>query len=166
MRLIAPELELVRKHLAYDGETGVFAYITAGPNRQVGRVAGSKNKVSGYVEVGVLGKKFYAHQLAIFMTSGVWPAAHVDHINGDRSDNRAANLRVAHGSINHENVRKPKSQNTSGYLGVSFCQQTQRWVAQITVKRKHRTLGRFDTPAEAHAAYIKAKRRLHDGCTL
>jgi len=159
-------VQAVIASVAYDPYTGQFRCIAPGMGRRVGRPLGSINKVSGYVEVGVLGKHVYGHRLAWAMTHGDWPEFHIDHINGNRSDNRIANLRIAPRSINHENKRRPSSRNTSGYLGVTFCQQTQRWVAQITVKREHKTLGRFDTPLEAHAAYIAAKRKLHEGCTL
>lgn len=160
------DLDAIRKVLAYDKNTGQFTFSVSGPNRRAGRVAGHVNKVNGYVEVGVQGRKVYGHRLAWLMAYGHFPQAALDHINGVRSDNRIANLRLAHGSINSENVRSASSNGSSGFLGVTFCRQTKRWIAQITVSHKHKTLGRFDTPELAHEAYLKAKRSLHVGCTL
>ena len=65
-----------------------------------------------------------------------------------------------------QNLRKPKANNTSGFLGVTFCRCTNRWLSQIHTGGKNYKLGRFDEPELAHAAYLQAKRRLHEGSTL
>ena len=156
------DLKAVRNSIAYDAESGAFTYLT----RRAVRPAGSVNKVNGYVEVGVLGKKMYGHRLAWLMAYGSLPDGQIDHINGNRSDNRLANLRVANASLNGQNRRTPNSNNTSGFLGVTFCTYTKRWLAQITSERQRKNLGRFDTPELAYAAYLNAKRAVHAGCTL
>lgn len=160
------DLHAVRSYVAYDSNTGQFTCIASGMNRRIGRALGSINKTNGYVEVGVLGKRVSGHRLAWALAHGEWPALAIDHINGIRHDNRIANLRLATGSLNSENVRRASRNNTSGFLGVTYCHQTKRWVAQICVNGKHKNLGRFDTPEIAHQAYVKAKRQLHAGCTL
>ena len=75
-----------------------------------------------------------------------------DHINGDKLDNRKANLRNVTHSQNERN--KPlRSDNTSGYKGITWDKARQKWQAKTKHDRKMRNLGRFDTPEEAHAVY-------------
>jgi hypothetical protein len=83
----------------------------------------------------------------------------LDHINGVRDDNRIANLRCVSASDNLNNQRTPHTNNKSGYLGVSPFRGKWRAVIQIEGKQVH--LGVFDTPEEAHHAYIEAKRTHH-----
>jgi hypothetical protein len=77
---------------------------------------------------------------------------HVDHINGDKLDNRRANLRVVSPSVNQANRRRRHPRNTSGVRGVGLFQGGPKWRAQITVDRKVRHLGLFDTLEEAAEA--------------
>lgn len=156
----------VNQSLYYCHETGVFTWARDSMRAKRGAIAGSKNKINGYVELCVYGKKYLAHRVAWLIARGTNAELPIDHINGNRSDNRIANLRLDESGINAQNIRKPKKQNTSGFLGVTFCRHTGRWLAQICVNRKHKNLGRFDTPEQAYAAYLDAKRLMHDGCTL
>ncbi len=85
----------------------------------------------------------------------------VDHINGDPTDNRRSNLRICTVSQNLMN-RGANSNSKSGFKGVSPCHSNGRWRATINIagsKQKH--LGYFDTPEEAHAAYVEAAKQFH-----
>lgn len=84
----------------------------------------------------------------------------VDHIDGNRLDNRRANLRVATKSENGRNRGRQRN-NTSGFKGVTWEKERGKWVAAIMVGGKQAKLGRFDTPEEAYAAYCTAARELH-----
>jgi hypothetical protein len=75
-------------------------------------------------------------------------------------------LRIATPSINSQNQRNPRSDNTSGFLGVSLHRPSGRWRAKLQANGRFHHCGLFDTPELAHTAYIEAKRRLHPGCTL
>ena len=97
---------------------------------------------------------------------GTWPENQIDHINGVRHDNRIDNLRDVLQSTNAQNQRKPSATNKCGFLGVNFHKCSNRWIAQIHVQGKKKHLGLFDTPKEAHEAYVTAKRELHEGCTI
>lgn len=154
-----------KQSLNYCPETGVFTWARDSSRAKRGDIAGSKNKVNGYIELCFYGVKHYAHRAAWLFVHGVNAELPIDHINGDRSDNRIVNLRLASPFVNAQNIRKPQRNNTSGFLGVTFCPQTKRWIAQITAGR-HVNLGRFDTPEQAHEAYLQAKRSLHLGCTV
>lgn len=84
----------------------------------------------------------------------------VDHINCDPLDNRRANLRAATPSQNSCN-RRPQSNNTSGFKGVSWCKRECKFRASIRALNKQRSLGYYETPQEAYAAYCKAAASLH-----
>lgn len=99
---------------------------------------------------------------------GYWPSEDVDHINHDKADNRIANLRELNRSLNQQNQIRAHKDNKTGYLGVyrNKIGRTQPYVASIFVEGKAVHLGAFDTAEEAHAAYVKAKRRLHPAGTI
>lgn len=108
----------------------------------------------------VLGKILLAHRIAWAITHGRWPNHFLDHINGIRSDNRLCNLREA---TNAENLRNRGVQkdSESGIKGVRFDRRYGRWQARITVERRQKHLGYYDTPEAAAAAYAEAARRHH-----
>lgn len=80
---------------------------------------------------------------------------YVDHINGDKLDNRKQNLRTATQSQNIANSKKSRA-NTSGYKGVTWSKQHKKWIAQMTQNSKHIHLGLFDCPSKASEAYDHA----------
>lgn len=85
---------------------------------------------------------------------------HVDHINGNKLDNRRANLRIVTGQVNQANRKNLNKNNTSGIRGVSYCPRLSKrnpWLAQITANRRHVHLGMFPTKEEAIAARRKAE---------
>lgn len=156
------DIETLKSQLAYDAEKGSLQWIVAKRGRR--QVVGHKCAV-GYLYVRINGRLALGHRIAWALYYGTQPDV-VDHINGDKSDNRIKNLRVASDRLNAENIRLPQRNNTSGFLGVIWCKSTGRWLAQITTDRRRQYLGRFDNPENAYAAYLTAKRRLHEGCTL
>lgn len=84
----------------------------------------------------------------------------IDHINGDSLDNRRENLRICKHSQNRKNNKKYET-NTSGFMGVHFRTERQKWVAMIYADGKRQYLGHYDTPEEAAVAYDEAALRLH-----
>jgi hypothetical protein len=163
----------LRELLDYDPETGVFTrkasrtrYGTTSANRATaGKQAGGWH-IEGYVAISVDNRRYLAHRLAWLHVHGAWPEADIDHLNGVRTDNRIANLRSVTRGVNLQNLRAAQRNSKSGFLGVSWDERKQAWMARIGVNRRTVHLGRFKTAEEAHEAYKNAKRKLHDGCTI
>lgn len=156
----------LKEVLHYEKTTGIFTYIVSRKTTIIGTVAGSI--WDGYRRIYVEGKPFSAHRLAWLYVYGEWPKYEIDHINGIRDDNRIENLRDVSTSVNQQNVRYGKSDNVSGYLGVSRYKnlKAKPWRAQILVSGKMIHLGYFETAEDAGVAYVKAKRIHHIGCTI
>lgn len=154
-----------RSRISYEPDTGRLIWKKCRSGLRIGTEAKALD-VAGYVQVRVAGTLVKGHRLAWYLHYGEWPNGDIDHINGDRSDNRIANLRVVTNAINCQNKRRPLPGNKSGYLGVSPVRGSGRWVASIHINRKKHHLGVFDDPATAHEAYLKAKRQLHAGCAI
>jgi len=145
--------------LDYNPITGQFLQLIRTSHRvKVGDVAGVFNKSLGYRIVCILGKKYLEHRLAWFYVHGKWPSLEIDHINGDRSDNRLANLRDISHADNMRNITKINSANTSGYTGVYWNKKSKNWQAKTVAHGKQVHLGFFDDPKQASAvrdAYVK-----------
>lgn len=161
----------VSAYINYDPTTGAFTRAVekrCGKNNAVirykaGDAAGTVTK-NGYVQIAIEGTVYYGHRLAFAIMTGEWPEHQVDHINGQRADNRWVNLRGATASVNQQNLRTAQRNNVTGMLGVS--QSFGKFSARIVAGGKVKRLGRFETPEEAHAAYVSAKRSLQPGCTI
>lgn len=142
----------------YDPETGLM---TRRSNKEVIGRSG----VHGYRVTSFRKKKYYVHRLAwIYMNGDIPAGMHIDHIDCDKSNNRIANLRLCTMALNQQNQIRAKRHNRTGLLGVS--QKGGRYRASITLNRERRVIGWYGTPEEASAAYVQAKRRLHEFCTI
>lgn len=158
----APDVtaDWIKNVLDYDPETGVFTWKARFGKRGVpGRKAGTID-FCGYLVITINKKRHKGHRLAWLVMTGAWPAIAIDHINGDRTDNRFINLREANWSENQHNRRLQRN-NKSGYHGVAWDSHASKWRASIRANGLARNLGGFDTPQDAHAAYLRAKAALH-----
>lgn len=162
-------VEHLREYLYYESLTGVFTWVNKNQNAnciKVGDIAGDLHKASGYTRICIDGKRHYAHRLAWLYMTGVMPKNLIDHINGDRSDNRFCNLREATIQQNNQNQKISQKGNKSGFLGVSFKKATGKYKARVQANGKNKFLGYFVTPEEASKAYIEAKRIYHPFGTI
>lgn len=108
-------------------------------------------KPKGYLVAMVDGKTYRVHHLVWFWCHGSW-ATELDHWNRIRHDNRIENLRLCTHTQNLGNMHP----RVHKYKGVTFCRQTGKWRAQITVNYRATHLGRFVTIEEAALAYNQA----------
>lgn len=155
--------EIVRKLLTYDPKTGVLVWRFRRSNVPKGTIAGYIN-THGYrvlsLAVGGIKKRYPAHRLIWLHVYGHLPDQWVDHVNGDKDDNRLSNLREATPAQNNANKRAGKD-NTSGVKGVSFCRTRNKWAASICSNGHRRNLGRFKTKEEARIVYREAAKKYH-----
>ena len=152
--------DIARQLFNYDPATGLLTWSVRRRRASPGSRAGSVNH-DGYIRVKVLQSQHFAHRIAWLLQTGEWPKGEVDHRNGVRDDNRWSNLRDVDRSVNMQNQRRAQRNNvSSGLLGVR-AHQTGKWQARIRHGSKQLYLGTFDTPEQAHAAYLIAKSRLH-----
>lgn len=155
-----PPLQRVKELLSYDSETGKLYW-----KQSVARWIKPGDEAGTYVrctvDVTIDRITYRAHRIVWLLTTGVDPGAClIDHIDGNPHNNKAENLRLATSGQNQCN-QKRRSDNTSGFKGVTWDKSRGKWVSQIHVKGKHIFLGRHKTKEEAYAAYCEAARKLH-----
>ncbi len=153
----------LRELLDYDQETGIFTWKIPRGAFKIGDASGSL-KAAGYIYIGIDFESYLAHRLAWLHVHGEWPQNQIDHINGNRSDNRISNLRDVSTSENQQNQRRAKRNNKLGFLGVSA--YGNKFGARINIPGRVINIGCFDTPEEAHAAYLAEKRKIHPASTI
>ena len=159
MKTEQDEINMLREYLDYNPDTGVFVYKSRKWNRG-GKIAGYID-ARGYTKISARKRRYAAHRVAFAFIHNRWPMPACDHINGDKLDNRIANLREATQSLNMCNSRIPKT-NTSGIKGVSWIKSKKRWRAKIGFDGKCYELGRgFKTKEEAAKAVAQKRQELH-----
>ena len=150
-KILRIPIEQIKKDYSYDPETGVFKWVRAD---KAGKPCGG-NCAHGYHQITVDCTRYRAHRVAWAWVHGEEPDV-VDHINGDRTDNRIANLRAASRYGNARNSG-PKSNSSQPFKGVR--RERGAWSASIKVGRSPVYLGRFATALEAALAYDEAALR-------
>ena len=108
-----------------------------------GKEALGKLNINGYPSGKILGFSFLAHRVVWLLSTGEWPVDQLDHINGDRSDNRMENLREVSNAENCRNQKMRKT-NSSGATGVYWSKRLDKWFATIQVDGRPIYLGSFD----------------------
>jgi hypothetical protein len=137
----------------YEPDTGlVFRRISRGPAKPRAGQPLSTIGNHGYIIGSVRGTRFLLHRAIWLMIYGTEPNQ-IDHIDGDRTNNRLGNLRSVTQQQNLANKRRLGRANTSGALGVSLHRRTGKFRAA----RFGRHLGLYSTVDEASAAYWRAR---------
>lgn len=143
----------VMPKLRYDPETGELTWLYSG------KPAGSipNKNYNNYIYLQHLGRQVAAHRVCWALYHGHPPPSPIDHINGIKSDNRIANLRLATVAENNRN-RGRQSNNTSGFKGVIF--HKGKWNARVQHMGKRHCLGAYDSREEASAVYEAAAKQM------
>lgn len=149
-------LELMREEIRYDPESGDFSRFKLAP-KNLGRIGVLRGSMTGngYLQIRFRMKFYSSHRLAWGFHYGAMPEGLIDHIDGEKTNNRISNLRQATGLQQQKNLlRDPQYQAKSGYQGVQRNhQKTGGWSARISHGAKSIYLGTFPTPEAAHEAY-------------
>jgi hypothetical protein len=172
MQKLLPDQSALQELLSYNPLTGVLIWHTRGEQlfqsparcrswnqRYAGKPALNHIGSQGYRTGSILGTTYQSHRVIWKLLIGTDPTF-VDHINGDRSDNRWVNLRNVSFIQNLQNQRLA-SNNTSKVLGVYHLPHTGKWIARICVNRKQHNLGTYANKKDAIQAR-KAAERLHN----
>lgn len=147
----------LKELLSYDPETGIFLWLSPTSNRvKRGQQAGSNSH--GYLTVRLDHRLHKLHRLAWFYMTGNWPAQMIDHRNGQRADNRFANLREANVKENNRNVSR-QANNTTGFKGVS--RHGVNFRAECYADGHRIRVSGFETPEAAAQAAQHSRSKLH-----
>ena len=155
-------VDRLKQLLHYNRRTGLFRWkVRRSTTSPAGSIAG-RTESKGYIQIGIDGTRYMAHRLAWLWCKGeISDALVIDHINGDRQDNRIGNLRAVSFTENLHYHRRGHPFSRSQLLGVSYNVKNaacgKPWVARIQRFGKRVTLGSFESPEEAHKAYQKAR---------
>ncbi len=142
-------IEELHRLFAYEPETGVLTWkIKPGKNMLAGSAAGSVTS-NGYLSVCINYQRTLVHRVCYAMHHGHWPKGLVDHgpLSPVKTDNRAANLRLADKAQNAHNSKVPRN-NTSGFKGVAFHPLSGLWMGRLQIRGKSHA-AYFHDPAEA-----------------
>ena len=148
------DLQAFKSELQYNPETGEIYSLRKRGNVKAGKKLGS-SKGDGYKTLDLHKKTYFFHRVAFAMHYGFFPEM-VDHINNDREDNRAINLRASNKLLNARNAL-PKNGNR--FRGA--CRRNNIWEVLIRHEGKHISIGRFKSEVEAAYAYDMASLQYH-----
>jgi hypothetical protein len=146
--------ERLKELLTYDPDTGNFFWnVDKSRGAKKGQKCSIEATNTGYLRIGIDGKRYLAHRLVWLYVHGQFPDNDLDHINRIRTDNRICNLRQA--------TRAENLQNKSNVKGVYWHKRAKKWLAQIKLNKKHFYLGLHENFEDARQAYISAALQLH-----
>ena len=148
--------ERARELLHYDKKTGAFKWKKSSPGRVAGKSVGTISH--GYRQIELDYKFFRAGRLAWLIVTGSWPECLIDHINGNRSDDRWTNLRAASYQENARNKTLCR-RNKSGKVGVHKVKRNGLWGAEIGLNGRNIKLGHFRSKSDAIAVRLEAEKQ-------
>jgi hypothetical protein len=159
-----PSIEYLHKRLRYEPETGKLFWRDCEEMpacwraRWPGREAFANINRDGYWKGNIDDRSFTAHRVIWAIYNGSWPVGAIDHIDGDRQNNRITNLRDATHVQNSRN-RALMATNTSGVCGVDWYKPCKKWRARVYSEGRYIYLGLFDTIDAASSARAEASRQ-------
>lgn len=157
-RFIMLTYEKAHKLLEYLPNGELKRKITTSPRAKVGDIVGNIGK-RGYKYFSIDGKKYYNHRIIWFLHYGFIPN-YIDHIDGNKVNNKIENLRSCNLTQNICNA-KTRKDNTSGYKGVSWFKPYKKWKARVHIYGKEYHLGYFSEKQDAIEVVKKARNKIH-----
>ena len=153
-------LERVSELFEYSYSSGnLIRKKSTSANARKGNIAGYFN-LAGYRKTSIDGFQYYNHRLVWLLVNGRWPTKQIDHINGNKGDNRIENLREASLSENSQN-RSKQSNCSSGEKCIWWKLDRQRYRVRVGVSGKYHHIGYFKNIQDAVTARDKAIKKLH-----
>lgn len=149
-----PDQDFLKSILDYDENTGIFKWKIHKNGMKQDRIAGSLHP-QGYINIGINKIYYLAHRLAWKYVYGNDPVV-IDHINGNKSDNRISNLRDCSKRENCQNMELHREGKMPGVHQDTRINGSGRWIAKIWVGNDPRRIGTYDTYEEACTAYLRA----------
>ena len=143
---------------AFDYQEGNLIRKTGRVN-EIGQIAGCVHKGKGYIHVKIKAKAFKAHRLVFLYHHGYLPEC-VDHIDGDKTNNKIENLRAATKEENCRN-QKIRSTNKSGYKGVKWVEHCKKWQVEVCKNYKQLRFGMYEDLELAGLVAIEATELIH-----
>jgi len=157
---IQPKSDICQERLhqlfVYDEQTGIFTRRISRRCAKAGSVAGCRS-TDGYWQISISGSVYRAHRLAWLYAHGTWPTNQIDHIDGNRLNNRITNLRDVPQSTNMLNIHAPGSANTTGFRGVFFDRNSGTFSYSVRVKGRDGVGSGFKDAMTAHQGYLLRK---------
>ena len=151
--------EELKRHFEYREDGNLIWKIPTNVRRtKIGDVVGTLDNSNGYIRVGIKTKRYWIHRLIFMYHHGYMPR-YVDHINGNRSDNRIENLRECNSSQNSWNLKKVK--NTSGYKNVSFVKRDNTYSVEIKHDSGRYRKHGYKDPSVANCVAIGMRKFFH-----
>lgn len=131
--------------------SGTVGQVSSWNRRYAGKPVGRVS--AGYVQTMVLGQRVMVHRLAwmVYYNRPIPKGAQIDHINGNKTDNRIMNLRLCSGSQNQSNIERRRA----GIRGAHYHKGSGKWQASIKIH-----LGSYDTQQEAASAFEAIAKKL------
>lgn len=160
--------DLIRIKFDYDQSSGVLSYSgrershlsPSQRSRRTGKPAGWPD-THGHLNIKIGRADYLLHRVIWLHQHGIWPTGVIDHIDGDKKNNRLSNLRLTDQSRNCQNVKSCYSNNKSGVLGVTKGYTDGTWAVNIRVNSKGIHLGTYHDKDFASKVYLNAKFLVH-----
>lgn len=144
-------------HTLFDYKDGFLCWKIKRKTVNVGDKAGRVAR-TGYVHIGIDRYIYSAHRLIFMMFHGYFPKT-IDHINGNKSDNRIENLREV--TLSQNQMNRKFGKNSSGVKGVVWHKLNKSWMVQLIIDGKNRYLGSFKDLELAELVVIEARDKYH-----
>lgn len=158
-------LDLVNSLYEYDSEIAAFFHKHSWARAKKGDRAGIISD-TGYEKIRVKGRHYRSHRIIWLIENGYMPKDQLDHIDGNRLNNKIENLRECTPAQNMQNIRRKYKKRDgckkySEHVGVSWWEARRKWVVKIRTSGKQKTIGYFDDEDEAAKAYLAVKKTYH-----